>query len=79
MLALCVDDERLGLEALKRAVSLAPQVTGTAAFDNENDALLWAKDHRPDIAFYWHKDYACCIRILPSYSVQAMNITPSAP
>ena len=51
MLALCVDDERLGLEALKRAVSLAPQVTGTAAFDNENDALLWAKDHRPDIAF----------------------------
>ena len=48
MLALCVDDERLGLEALKRAVSR-------------------------------HKDYACCIRILPSYSVQAMNITPSAP
>ena len=40
MLALCVDDERLGLEALKRTVSLAPQVTGTAAFDNENDDNL---------------------------------------
>lgn len=51
MLALCVDDERLGMEALKRAVSAAPQVTGTAAFDNESDAIAWAKDHRPDVAF----------------------------
>ena len=51
MLALCVDDERLGMEALKRAVSCAPQVTGTAAFDNESDAIAWAKDHRPDVAF----------------------------
>lgn len=51
MLALCVDDETLGMEALLRAVSSAPQVTGTAAFDNEKDALLWAKDHCPDVAF----------------------------
>lgn len=51
MLALCVDDERLGLEALKRAVASAPQVTGTAAFDNESEALLWAERHRPDVAF----------------------------
>jgi two-component SAPR family response regulator len=51
MLALCVDDERLGMEALKQAVSSAPQVTDTAAFDNESEALLWAKKHRPDVAF----------------------------
>ena len=51
MLALCVDDERLGLEALKRVVSSAPQVTGTAAFDNESEALFWAERHRPDVAF----------------------------
>ena len=51
MLALCVDDERLGLEALKRAVASAGQVTGTASFDNESDALQWAGHHRPDVAF----------------------------
>jgi len=51
MLALCVDDERLGLEALKRVVSSVPQVTGTAAFENESEALLWAGHHRPDVAF----------------------------
>ena len=51
MLALCVDDERLGLEALKRVVSSAPQVTGTAAFESESEALLWAGYHRPDVAF----------------------------
>lgn len=51
MLALCVDDEKLGMESLKWAVSSAPQVTGTAAFGSENDALLWAKEHRPDVAF----------------------------
>lgn len=51
MLALCVDDERLGLEALKRAVSSTEQVTDTAAFDNEGEALQWAAHHRPDVAF----------------------------
>ena len=51
MLALCVDDERLGLEVLKRVVSSAPQVTGTAAFEDESEALLWAGHHRPDVAF----------------------------
>ena len=51
MLALCVDDEGLGLEALKRVVVSAPQVTGTATFDNESEALLWAEHHRPDVAF----------------------------
>ena len=51
MLALCVDDEGLGLEALKRAVLSAPQVTDTAAFDNENDAYSWAEHHQPDVAF----------------------------
>ena len=51
MLALCVDDERLGLEGLKRVVSSAPQVTDTAAFEDESDALLWAEHHRPDVAF----------------------------
>ena len=51
MLALCVDDEGLGLEALKRAVASAPQVSGTAAFDSESEALKWAERHRPDVAF----------------------------
>lgn len=51
MLALCVDDERFGLEALKRAVASAPQVTGIATFDNESEALLWAEQHRPEVAF----------------------------
>ena len=51
MLALCVDDERLGLEALKQAVASFPQITDTAAFDDESEALLWAEHHRPDVAF----------------------------
>ena len=51
MLALCVDDEGLGLEALKRAVLSVPQVTDTAAFDNGNDAYSWAEHHQPDVAF----------------------------
>lgn len=51
MIALCVDDEVLLLEALKRAVEASPDVSEAAAFDDEHDALEWAGDHNPDVAF----------------------------
>ena len=51
MLALCVDDEQLLLEALKHAVEASPDVTETAAFRLGSEALNWASDHSPDVAF----------------------------
>ena len=51
MIALCVDDEVLGLETLQRAVMAAEGITDTAAFEDEREALDWAKSHRPDVAF----------------------------
>ena len=51
MIALCVDDEVLGLETLQRAVMAAEGITDTAAFEDEREALDWAKSHRLDVAF----------------------------
>lgn len=51
MIALCVDDEVLLLEALKRAVAASPDVEETAAFDDEHEALEWADRHPVDVAF----------------------------
>ena len=51
MLALCVDDERLPLEALVRAVGKSPDINGVKGFDDEIDALEWAKNNHIDIAF----------------------------
>ena len=51
MLALCVDDEVLGLEVLRRAMASAQQVTDVATFDYEGEALQWAGRHRPDVTF----------------------------
>lgn len=51
MIALCVDDEVLLLESLKRAVEASPDVEETAAFDDEHEAIEWAAGHRVDVAF----------------------------
>lgn len=51
MIALCVDDEVLLLESLKKAVEESPDITAVAAFDDEYDALDWAGSHSYDVAF----------------------------
>ena len=51
MIALCVDDEYLPLEALRRAVEKSGDVTEVHAFEDELEALAWAEDHPVDIAF----------------------------
>ena len=51
MIALCVDDELLPLEALVRAVRKSPDIENVVFFDDEYDALEWAKNHPVDIAF----------------------------
>lgn len=51
MIALCVDDESLLLRKLKRAVASSEYISETVAFDDEEDALDWAKTHPVDIAF----------------------------
>lgn len=51
MIALCVDDETLLLEDMKRTVAKSPDIMEVAAFDDAIDALDWAVDHSFDIAF----------------------------
>lgn len=51
MTALCVDDEVLLLNALKRAVEQSPDIDRVIAFDDELDALDWAENNRIDVAF----------------------------
>ena len=51
MIALCVDDEILLLHALKKAVSQSEDISGVAAFTDENEALEWAESNSFDIAF----------------------------
>lgn len=51
MNALCVDDERILLEVLKRAVEASPDVDYVAAFSNATDAIAWAEKNPVDIAF----------------------------
>ena len=51
MYALCVDDEALPLRALETAVLKSPDIDDAAAFDDEEEALAWARKHRFDIAF----------------------------
>ena len=51
MIALCVDDEVLLLEALTSAVKASPDIHQVVAFEDEYDALEWVRDHRPDMAF----------------------------
>ena len=51
MKALCVDDELLPLEALERAVRKSPDIDEVVSFEDEFDALEWAKTHPVDVAF----------------------------
>ena len=51
MIALCVDDEALLLEDLKRAVEKSPDISQVYAFDDAIDADEWAQTHKADIAF----------------------------
>ena len=51
MIAICVDDEKLPLQALERAINKSPDITETKAFTDEIDAIEWAGKHPVDIAF----------------------------
>ena len=51
MIAICVDDEYLLLRALKRAVEKSPDIIAVEIFEDEYDALNWARVHPFDIAF----------------------------
>ena len=51
MIALCVDDETITLALLKRAVEASKDIDEVYAFEEENDALEWAKTHHFDVAF----------------------------
>lgn len=51
MIAICVDDEPILLDWLKRVVSLSPDIQHAEAFLNEDDALRFAEQHPFDVAF----------------------------
>ena len=51
MVALLVDDEKRLLNSLSNAVSQVPEITESAAFDDEIEALEFAKNNRVDVAF----------------------------
>jgi len=51
MIALCVDDEYLLLEQLRRGLASCEEICEVAAFEDELDALEWASKNRVDIAF----------------------------
>ncbi len=51
MKALCVDDELLLLDNLLWAVRQSPDVEEAVGFEDETDALRWAKNNKADIAF----------------------------
>ncbi|MCR5743512.1 MAG: response regulator [Lachnospiraceae bacterium] len=51
MIAICLDDEKILLKKLADIVRESPDITEVFTFDNENEALLWAKNNKFDIAF----------------------------
>ena len=51
MVALLVDDEKRLLNSLYRAVTGVPEISEAAAFDDEYDALEYARNNRVDVAF----------------------------
>ena len=51
MIAICVDDEPILLDWLKRVVSLSPDIQHAEAFLNEDDALRFAAQNPFDVAF----------------------------
>ena len=44
MIAICVDDEALLLRALVKAVEQSPDIKETFAFEDELDAINWARN-----------------------------------
>ena len=51
MKALCVDNERIPLMTLKKAVQGATHISAVADFEDEEEALAWAKANPVDVAF----------------------------
>lgn len=51
MIALCVDDEVLLLDALRKAVEQSPDITQVVCFSSARKALEWAEENWCDIAF----------------------------
>lgn len=51
MKALCVDDEHLLLDTLLWAVKQSPDIEEAVGFEDETDALEWAREHHVDAAF----------------------------
>lgn len=51
MIALAVDDEKLMLYALSKAIKASPDISDLAEFSNCDDALEWIKANAVDIAF----------------------------
>ena len=51
MIALAVDDEKLMLNALKKAISTSPDIDEVVEFNVCSKALEWARDNTIDIAF----------------------------
>lgn len=51
MKALCVDDEAILLEVLKRSVEASDDIDETVCFQSATEALEWTKENPVDIAF----------------------------
>ncbi len=51
MVALCVDDEILLLKDLLRAVNASPDIEKAVGFQKRSEAIAWASENKPDIAF----------------------------
>ncbi len=51
MVALLVDDEKRLLNSLSNALLTVPEISETVSFDDEIDALEYARDNRIDVAF----------------------------
>ena len=51
MIALCIEDEALLLEALLWAVRQSPDITLAVGFSDEEQALAWAENHTADVVF----------------------------
>lgn len=51
MIALCVDDEALLLDALRKAAAQSPDISETVCFSGAREALDWAEDNWCDVAF----------------------------
>ena len=51
MKALCVDDEAILLNVLKKAVEESPDIDEVFGFSSGKKALEWARDNQFDIAF----------------------------